>query len=199
MQKFLDHLRDPSPGFRCYKPSSPDSKPEHDIRVQHKLGPPAKDKDLAALRSKLGEGSEQFEPLYSQHNGMTLYAPGVGVEMGSGMDAGIMFYAVKTLKKHNAEWRKWFDWMDDEDLHKFQKHGVAFGEIIASGNYFVFWQGGVYYSSHDDDGGMPNGDTLSEFLDRIASDPAQFLYDAGCYTRYGPEQWIPGQYVPDMR
>jgi len=197
MQKFLDHLRDPSPGFRCYKPNSPDEKPERDIRVEHKLGPPAGDKDIAALCSKLGEGSEQFEPLYSRHNGMTLYAPGAGVEMNADWDAGIIFYAVKKLKARNAEWREWFDWMDDEDLYEFQRHGVAFGEILASGNYFVWWQGKVYYSDHDDCDGEPYG-TLSEFLDRIAENPAGFLEDAGCYTRYGKEQWIPGVYVPEM-
>ena len=191
MQNFLAHLSDASPGFRCYSPGLADSELEHEVRVKHKLGAPAGQGDIAELHSQLGHGSEDFEALYSLHNGMVLYS--------AGKDAGIAFYSIGEFKDRNAEWREWFEDMDEDDLWDFQKHGVAFGEIIASGNYFVFWQGGVYYSSHDDDGGMANGATLSEFLDRIAADPAQFLYDAGCYTRYGPKQWIPGQYVPEMR
>jgi len=190
MQKFLDHLRDASPGFRCYKPGSSDSKLERDVRVEHELGAPASKEDIAALRTKLGEGSEQFESLYSQHNGMVLYV--------GGDDAGIMFYQIDELEERNAEWCERFEEMDENDMWEFQKHGIAFGEIIASGNYFVSWQGKVYYWDHDGGDDEPYGNTLSEFLDRIAENPAQFLYDAGCYTRYGSEQWIPGEYVPEM-
>ena len=110
-----------------------------------------------------------------------------------------MFYPIDQLKERNAEWREWFEGMDDDDMWEFQKHGIAFGEIIASGNYFIFWQGKVYYSDHDGGDDEPYGNTVSEFLDRIAANPAQFLYDAGCYTRYGSEQWIPGEYVPEIR
>ena len=98
----------------------------------------------------------------------------------------------------NAEWREWFDWMEEDEIWEFQKNGVAFGEIVASGNYFVWWNGTVYYSDHDGGDDTPYGRSLSDFLDRIVENPAKFLYDAGCYTRYGDEQWIPEEYVKDL-
>ena len=111
--------------------------------------------------------------------------------------AGVVFYPIEVFEQRNEEWREWFEDLSEEEIWEFQKHGVAFGEISASGNYFVFWNGQVYYSGHDGGNDEPLG-TLPEFLDHIAQNPAQFLYDAGCYTRYGDEQWIPGKYVPNL-
>ena len=31
----------------------------------------------------------------------------------------------------------------------------------------------------------------------IAADPAEFLYDRGCFTRYGADNWIPDEYLPN--
>jgi hypothetical protein len=61
---------------------------------------------------------------------------------------------------------------------------ASLSQRSAPGNYFVWWEGKVYYSNHDGGDDDPFGDSLSEFLDRIAANPAQFLYDAGCYTCY---------------
>jgi hypothetical protein len=191
MQKFLDHLRDSAPGFRCCRPGTPDDELEHDVRVEHDLGESASSDELAVLRQTLGAGCDEFETLYAQHNGMILYA--------YGDDAGVCIYPIAELDARNVDWREWFGELDDDELWDFQRHGVAFGEIIASGNYFVWWQGKVYYSDHDDGDDEPYGNSLSEFLDRIAHDPAKFLEDAGCYTRYGKQQWIPGEYVSEMR
>ncbi len=190
MQNFFKHLRDNSPGFRCCKPGAGESKLEHEVKVCHNLGDPASQKKITALLTKLGEGSEQFETLYSQYNGMVLYV--------SGDDAGIVFYPVEDIEECNSDWREWFEDMEEEDLWDFQKNGIAFGEIVASGNYFVYWKGKIYYSDHDGGDDDPYGNTLSEFLDRIAENTAKFLYNAGCYTRYGSEQWIPMEYAPNL-
>lgn len=191
MEKFLAHLQDAAPGFRCYKPGADRSDLKRDVCVQHKLASPATPEDITALCSRLGNGCDEFEALYSKHDGMVLYA--------AGDDAGILLYPAEDLDARNAEWREWFEEMEEGDLWDFQKHGVAFGEIVASGNYFVWWKGKVYYSDNDGGGDTPYGNSLSDFLDRIAKNPAQFLYDTGCYTRYGSEQWIPGEYVSEMR
>jgi hypothetical protein len=192
MEKFFAHIDDPAPGFRCYRPdSSSDQEFEQDIRLEHRLGTPASSEMLARLLARLGNGSEEFESLYSRHNGMVLYV--------CGDDAGIHFSSIEGLDEFNSEWRIWFEDMEEDELWEFQKHGVAFAEICASGNYFVWWEGKVYYSNHDGGDDDPFGDSLSEFLDRIAANPAQFLYDAGCYTCYTPAQWTPGEYVADMQ
>lgn len=196
MDAFFEHLRDPSPGFRCYRPSRDETQLEHQVHVQHFVGDPATDEDLAEIQRRLGPECDDMKALYSKCNGLLLYCQGEETP-------GLALFPVEHWDDKNAERREWFEHWDEDDLYEFQKHGIAFGEVCFSGNYFVWYEGTIYYADHDGGDDTPLGDTLLHFLDRIVADPAKFLYDVGCYTRYSDgktdEQWIPGQYVPDLR
>ena len=83
------------------------------------------------------------------------------------------------------------------------KEGIAFGEIPHSANFFVVAEseraGKIYYADHDDFRESPIAGDLDELLDRIRNDPADFLYQCGCYTRYSDgktdTKWIPKEYA----
>jgi hypothetical protein len=79
----------------------------------------------------------------------------------------------------------------------------VFGEVSASGNFFVLHEGGVYYSNHDGGDDKPLANSFFAFLARICANPAKFLSDVGGYTRYQDgktdAQWIPQEYVPEMK
>ncbi len=156
MQKFMEHLQDSRPGFRCSKPGSRESRLEHEVQVRHDLGKAASQDEIEILCSKLGEGCEQLIDLYSQHNGMTLYV--------EGEDAGITFFPIESFEERNSEWHEWLDDLEEDEMWDFQKSGIAFGEIVASGNYFVFWEGKIYYADHDGGDDVPYGDTFSTSL-----------------------------------
>ncbi len=85
---------------------------------------------------------------------------------------------------------------------------LAFAEIPHSANYFTVKTTGpdfgkIFYADHDDFSDDPFANSFGEFLARIVADPAQFLYDVGCYTRYldgkSSTQWIPRHYFADAR
>lgn len=191
MNAFFEHLEDPAPGFRCRLPSSSSDVLEHTVLVRHELGEPAEPAKLAELEVLVPDPSGQLRVVYEKHDGMLLYV--------AGATAGVRFYPVDQLEARNEEWKEWFDLADEEDLYPFQSGGAAFAEVDGSGNYFVLWEGQVYYSDHEGPGDEPLATSLSEFLDAIASDPARFLERMGLYTRYGDEQWIPREYVRDLR
>ena len=79
--------------------------------------------------------------------------------------------------------------------------GLAFATIATSANYFVVYNGKIYYSDHDGGDDRVWGENLELFFQRALSDPAQFLSDAGCYTRYSDgrtdRQFIPESFVHD--
>ena len=93
-------------------------------------------------------------------------------------------------------------WEEDR-MPTWLREGIAFGEIPHSANFFVVGvgedAGKVYYADHDDFRESPIAENLEELLDRIRSNPANFLYQCGCYTRYSDgktdRQWIPKEYV----
>ena len=90
------------------------------------------------------------------------------------------------------------------DAAAWLKDGSAFGEIPHSANFFAVAAGEdagkIYYANHDDFREAPIAADLGELLDKIRSDPADFLYQCGCYTRYADgttdTQWIPKEYIP---
>ena len=190
MKDFLNHLRDPNPGFRCRKPGAGNDGDFRDVRVKLECGKPADASDIERLTAMIKSNSDEFVQLYSMHDGMLLYR--------DEEENGIRFFPIEDFDAYNVHWRAWFEDLEEEELWDFQKDGVAFAEIVYSGNYFVFHDGKVFYSDHDGGDDEPFGNSLSEFLDRIAAEPARFLYEAGCYTRYGLEQWIPEEYFRDM-
>ena len=92
-----------------------------------------------------------------------------------------------------------------KEMPAWLKKGIPFGEIPHSANFFVAGvgedEGKIYYADHDDFKESPIAENLDELLDRIRTDPAAFLYQRGCYTRYSDgsdTQWIPKEYVSDV-
>jgi hypothetical protein len=171
-------------------------------RVSSDLNPPASAELLAVIESQLGEAGEPFKQLYSLHDGMTLYRD------SRSDTAGISFFPVEEWSARSQDMRDdltSMGWPDDE-MPVWLKEGIAFGEIPHSANFFVVGvgedAGKIFYADHDDFRDAPIAENLEEFLDRIRSDPADFLYQCGCYTRYEDDetdiQWIPKEYVADV-
>jgi hypothetical protein len=145
------------------------------------------------LKNLLQSKNYEIVEFYKVHNGIKLYC--------NGETSGLQLYSVDDLKELNEEWKESFSYYEEDELYEFQKNGVAFGDISFSGNYFVFNDGKIFYSDHDGGDDSPVGETFNDFLSKISSDPAQFLYDMGCYTRYTDGetegQYIPKQFVAD--
>lgn len=194
MPKFLEHLKEENPRFVCY-PAGGKKASDETFAVFHSLNEASTEAGLRRLKSKLSGDFAQILNLYACHNGMSLYCD---KDMPS-----IEFYKIEDMDERNEDWKEWFDMFDEDELedelYEFQREGYAFGEICSSGNYFVWHQGKVYYSSHDGGGGEPIAESFDEFLEVIIIQPAQFLYDMGCYTRFSDGktdiQWIPREYV----
>lgn len=193
MKKFIAHIQNPAPGFRCFKAGDSDESLDFDVQVENRCAPGASPEDIQNLRSQLGESSDELAELYSMHDGIQLYcqADSPGIELSP----------ISSWPKLNQEWKGWFVDLEPDELWEFQAEGIAFGEVCFSGNYFVFHKGKVFYSDHDGGDDEPLAESFSAFLDRIMKDPAQFLEDVGCYTRYTDgktdAQWIPKEYVRD--
>jgi hypothetical protein len=57
---------------------------------------------------------------------------------------------------------------------------------------------------HEDSGSArkPLARSFAALLDRIADDPAKFLREVGCYTRYSDgktdTQWIPNEFITEI-
>lgn len=190
MTNFLEHLKEERPRFICYPAGGKDA-PDQTFEVSHILNEAPTKTALEELKGKLSGDSAQLLSMYAHHNGLELYCEN---DIPS-----IEFYKIEDMDDRNEDWKGWFDMFDEDELCEFQKEGYAFGEISSSGNYFVWHQGKVYYSAHDDGDCEPVGESFDEFLEGIMHQPAQFLYDMGCYTRFSDGktdiQWIPREYV----
>jgi hypothetical protein len=132
-------------------------------------------------------------PLYEMFNGACFHV--------NDETAGLVIAPIDRLRKLNSEWREWFAHLEPHELYDFQRAGFAFATIAASGNYFVIHHGQVYYSDHDGGDDSIWGRSLEEFFGRAFSDPACFLYEAGCHTRYSngetDRQFIPKSFIHD--
>lgn len=196
---FLSHLSDESPTFRCYACGDETETLALSVNLTHSLEPPAEAEHLHQLRNWLGPRAEEFVQLYSLHDGFTLYEDPIG-------DAeGIRFYSIEEWGGQTEDMQSQFVEMGftEEEFPAGILDALAFAEIPQSGNYFTVKLSGpdagkIFYADHDDFLDEPFADTLGEFLARIANDPPQFLYDAGCYARYSDgktsTQWIPQVY-----
>lgn len=192
MADFFSHIKDKKPAFICY-PAGGKEAQDYKVEVDHLLKPGANDEALQEFKSKLSGDLTEILEFYKKHDGVEIYRQN---EMPS-----IEFFELNQITERNEEWREWFD--DDEEMEdemfEFQKHGTAFGEVSNSGNYFVWHEGKVYYSSHDGEVEEPLANGFNEFLNLIAADPAGLLYELGCYTRLSDGktniQWIPREYI----
>jgi hypothetical protein len=202
IERFLAHLADSAPGFRCYACDDDSESLQLLAHVSNQLGPPASARDLARIDELLGANGGPFKELYRHGNGFVLY-------QDSRSDAaGVHLYPVGKWRRRSARMRAEFrdmGWEEDE-LPEWLNRGIAFGEIPHSGNFFVVEPSGleggaIYYADHDDLEEEPIAATLASFLDEVSSAPAEFLDSCGCYTRYSDgkssTQWIPKEYVRD--
>ncbi len=199
MNEFLQHLRDPAPGFQCFSVSDKTESLTFTARVQHEINPPASNEACSTLESLCRTDAEQIKQLYRIHNGLRLYCQ---LLTGQKPVPSIEFYSIGLFTEKNEEWRTWFECFDDDEMYEFQKKGTAFGEVSSSGNFFVLYRGKVFYSNHDGGDDTPLAANFMEFLSLFPKDPAKLLYDLGCYTRFAdqktPTQWIPKKYVSNV-
>lgn len=194
MERFLSLLRDVSPRFVCRAAGRQEPKPPPiTVGISHEVGTAATDSQLTELARLNAESLAQF---WSLHNGAALFIGPIMPPVG--IAAAFRLYACSEIASKTDKMRQRAVG-GREGLYTFQKKGVAFGEVCFSGNCFVIHDGGVFHSNHDGGDDRPFAASLSLFLDRVAADPAKFLYDAGCYTRYSDgvtkTQWIPETYL----
>lgn len=194
----LSHIR---PGFRCYACGDDSKTPKFTAAVTHRTGQPATNCELDELVRLLRTDDEEIRAFYQHYNGVTLYCDTCSD------DAGISFFPINqwaSISKHvHSDFRE----MGLDKLYGELLDGVAIGEICHSANFFIYQtsparRGAIYYLMHDPlyEEGL-RFDSFSHLLEAIVADPAGFLYDLGCYTRYSDgmtdTQWIPKGYVED--
>jgi hypothetical protein len=201
VQEFEEHIKDKAPAFRCYACGDCLERLDFTTRVSHDLNLPASAEALSEIESLLGEAGEPFKQFYGYHNGMVLYRDTLSVA------AGVQFYPVEEWPARSQDMREELVEMgwEEDSMPAWLKQGITFGEIPHSANFFVVGvgedAGKIFYADHDDFRESPIAENLAELLDKIRTDPAAFLYERGCYTRYyghSDTQWIPKEYVSDV-
>jgi hypothetical protein len=184
------HLSLLNPRFRCEDRSRLRSLT---VPLTSLPGAPASVANLRRLREIAGSEYPALEPLYSAFNGVALHK--------HGRTAGLVVASVDELLEFNTEWRESMGSLTDDELYDFQRDGVAFATIAASGNYFAVYRGKVFYSDHDGGDDTEWSDGLDAFFERALKEPAKFLHDAGSYTRYSDgkteTQFIPREFLHD--
>ncbi len=190
VQSILDHLALPKPRFLCNDAYGSE---QLVVRLSNKVGRPASKRQLAALMHLAGPSFATLAPLYATCNGLQLHRHGA--------TAGLCVFAIAELAQRNREWRAWFADREPSELYEFQRAGFAFATVEGSGNYFVAHAGRIHYSDHDGDDDAVWGEGVEDFFRRALSDPARFLREAGCYTRYSDRrtdtQFLPERFLHD--
>jgi hypothetical protein len=189
MHALLTHLALRNPRFRCRDVSK-----EHHLTVNlsSSAGKPATPRELDALRAIAGAQYALLEPLYRHFNGLALH--------GHRDTFGLVVAPIEQLAEFASDWKDSF-YVDEPDLYPFQRRGIAFATIANSGNYFAAHDGKIYYDDHDGGDDTVWGNDLESFFERAVREPAKFLYDAGCYTRYfdgkTDRQFLPEEFLHD--
>lgn len=185
---YCQSLRDPR--FRCTDTTGERSEV---FPLEFLFGDPATPDDLAVLRGLSGDAYAALEPVYRAFNGFAFHV--------SGDTAGLASPTIDELRELNLEWRNWFRHVPEQEMHAFQRDGLAFATIVSSGNYFIVHEGRVYYSNHDGGDDVVWADSVEALLERALREPVKFLLDAGCYTRYfdglSEDQFIPDEFLHD--
>lgn len=206
---FEAHLKHPAPSFRCYRCGDRTEKPTLLVRVKNHVNPPADTTALSTIGEILGPAGATIKQFYAKHDGVLMYEDSLSSRWSGGevKAAGIAFFPVSEWQDKTAEMREMLAMgSSEDDMPDWLRHGIAFGEIPHSANYFVIQPSGenagkVFYADHDDFHPEPVADSFEEFLDSIISDPADFLNRVGCYTRYSDGktdiQWIPKEYIAE--
>lgn len=184
MQIINDHLKLARPRFLC---RDVEERVKLTVDLENTIGQPASAKQLANLQRIAGAAFATLAPLYKEFNGLAFHR--------NGATAGLVVASIGDLKYLNTEWRDWFTDVPAEELYEYQRDGFAFATIACSGNYFVVSKDRIFYSDHDSGDDRPWADTLDGFFARALQDPARFLQEAGCYTRYS-DGLTDKQYIP---
>jgi len=173
MKVIFDYVSNKNQKFYCR-----DNKKEKELTVvlKNELGKPCDNKAIKTLEKIAGTESIYLQNLYQ-------FCDGGDFQLNN-KTIGLRIVSIENLESLNEEWKESFSYYEEEDLYDFQKNGFAFAEIYQSGNYFVMYNGKVFYSDHDGGDDTKWGNSIEDFLNIAFSDPAKFLYDAGCYTRY---------------
>lgn len=201
--RFISHIADASPAFRCYASGDREKSLAFVAILRHEIGPSASSKSLDQVRKWLGVHAEPFVDLYAKHNGCLLY------QDSKGDAAGVWLYRIEDWGSQTGEMKSQFEAMgfSFEEQPVAVTDSLAFAAIPHSANYFTVKTAGpdsgrIFYADHDDFSDEPFAQSLDEFLERLVADPAQFLYDVGCYTRYSDgkssKEWIPKQYAASV-
>lgn len=197
---FISHIADTSPAFKCYACGDRDESLALIARLTHDIGAPASSTVLNQVRTWLGSHADDFIDLYAKYNGCILY------QDRKSDAAGVWLYRIEDWEDQTEEMKSQFEAMgfSPDELPAAVPDSLAFAEIPHSANYFTVRitgpdVGKIFYADHDDFSDEPFAESLDKFLARIIANPAQFLYDVGCYTRYSDgkssTQWIPKQYI----
>jgi hypothetical protein len=201
MRDFLSrlerHLSEPKPRFDCYACGDQNQTARLSAFLRHEANPPATADEIQRLRELVGSIDDDLVALYSAHDGLTLYRDTRSSE------GGFRLFRIRDMPQETERMDEALE--EIGDLYAMALPGVAIGEIPNSANYFVYpvspnRAGQVFYLMHDPLHIPPLVfDSVAQLLDRVMSDPAQFLYDMGCYARYSDgqsaTQWIPKAYV----
>ena len=187
MKDFLEHVKLSNPKFKCYLCTDKSETLSLTVDISNELNSGATESEITLLTKLISNDNQEIITFYKAHNGIKLYC-----NKGT---FGLEFYSINGFEKMNEEWKEGLSDYEDDELYDFQKRGVAFGEISYSGNYFIFFEGKVYYDDHDGGDDTPIGETFYNFLSKITANPADFLYELGCYTRYSDGK-TKGQYIP---
>jgi len=164
MNKFLASLREPRSELNQYILKTW-CEPHSSQPTPHGIGKPATAKELKNLYSMGGEG---LVSLYKNCNGLRLCVPDEY--------HGIYIYPINEIPNENKEWKLWFTDLADDELWDFQKFGLAFGEMIGTGNYLVIHKGQVFYADHEGaQGDEPWADSLDQLFLKISNDPWDYL------------------------
>jgi len=190
MEALRTHLALKNPRFQCRDVSEKHSLV---VKLKSKVGAPAKAPELKRLRALAGSAYRLLEPLYRQFNGLILHT--------HRRTSGLVVAPVAQLPELMADWKASMDYLEPNELYPFQRKGIPFATIDGSGNYFVAHGRNIYYADHDGGDDAVWGKSVEDFFARALGDPAKFLYDAGCYTRYfdgkTDRQYIPEEFLHD--
>lgn len=195
LKGFLKHK---NPGFLCCPAGGSDGT-HFRASVYHRLGRPASKKELVGLEVSLGYASEQIVELYCLWNGMILFCD------SKSDAAGIELFPISEFSSRSAEMRSSMEafGFDPDRLPSWVQTGVAIGQVPDSGNFLVIGTeketaGSVFYADHEGVGAEPIAKNLKSMFDLLLKEPAQFLMELGCFTRYADgatnKQWIPQEY-----
>ena len=189
MQDFLRHIKFGNQKFKCYLNSDENETLSLTVDIYNELNPGATDEEISLLTKLIPDNNEQIVAFYKLYNGIKLYC--------NADTSGLQFYSIGDLKALNDEWKEGHSDFEEDELYDFQKSGFAFGEISHSGNYFILFEGKVFYDDHDGGDDTTAGETFNDFLSKIVTNPADFLNEMGCYTRYSDGK-TNGQYIPKV-